>query len=227
MDPLTHSQLQVLKSLDTPTICNAIETFGVRGRIEGFLGMDIHCLFPELGTMIGYALTVKVDSTTPEVPGDDEVWREWVRAMDAAPKPIVLVFQDIGPQPRKSAHIGEVMVTIARRLGVTGLITNGGVRDINEVRALGFHYFSAGIVPSHGNPRLLQVNVPVSLDGVKIEPGDLLHGDTNGATTIPLSIAERVADAVLQVQAKEGELMGYIKSDEFTLDGFFQRRFKH
>ncbi len=227
MDPLTHSQLQVLASLDTPTICNAIETFGVRGRIEGFLGMDIHCLFPELGTMIGYALTVKVDSTTPEVPGDDEVWREWVRAMDAAPKPIVLVFQDIGPQPRKSAHIGEVMVTIARRLGVTGLITNGGVRDINEVRALGFHYFSAGIVPSHGNPRLLQVNVPVSLDGVKIEPGDLLHGDTNGATTIPLSIAERVADAVLQVQAKEGELMGYIKSDEFTLDGFFQRRFKH
>ena len=224
---MPHNQLQALKALDTPTICNAIETFQVRGRMEGFLGMDIRCLFPELGRMIGYALTVKVDSTTPEVPGDEVVWREWVLAMDDAPKPIVLVFQDVGPQPRKSAHIGEVMATIAGRLGVVGLVTNGGVRDLDEVRALGLHYFAAGIVPSHGNPRLLQVNIPVTLDGVQIGPGDLLHGDANGVTTIPLPIAHQVADAARRVLAREGELLNYIKSDEFNLEGCFQRRFRH
>src|SRR5581483_11897712 len=194
MTQLTDDQLHALQAFDTPTICNAIETFKVRGRMDGFFGMDIRCLFPELGTMVGYALTVQVDSTTPDVRGDDAVWREWVVAMQDAPKPIVLVFQDVGPQPRKSAHIGEVMATLARRLGVVGLVTDGGVRDINEVRALGLHYFAAGIVPSHGNPRLLQVNAPVTLDGVRVEPGDLLHGDVNGVTTIPLSIADQVAD---------------------------------
>ncbi len=227
MTQLTNDQLHALQAFDTPTICNAIETFKVRGRMDGFFGMDIRCLFPELGTMVGYALTVHVDSTTPDVRGDDAVWREWVVAMHDAPKPIVLVFQDVGPQPRKSAHIGEVMATLARRLGVVGLVTDGGVRDINEVRALGLHYFAAGIVPSHGNPRLLQVNAPVTLDGVRVEPGDLLHGDVNGVTTIPLSIADQVADAARRVREQEGVLLNYMRSDEFTLEGFFQRRFKH
>lgn len=227
MTPLTSEQLEELAAIDTPTICNAIETFNVRGRIEGFLGMDIRCLFPEMGTMVGYALTVAVDSTTPGIKGDDAVWRQWVEAMNDAPKPIVLVFQDVGPQPRKSAHVGEVMGTLARRMGVVGLVTDGGVRDISEVRALGLHYFAAGVVPSHGNPRLLRVNVPLMLDNVPIEPGDLVHGDVNGVTTIPHSIADRVAEAAQGVREREAELMNYIKSDDFNLAGFFERRFKH
>lgn len=226
MNPLTPDQLHVLQAIDTPTICNAIETFNVRGRIEGFMGMDVRCMFPELGTMLGYALTVTVDSTTPEVQSDDG-YRDWVRAMERAPKPIVLVFKDVGPQPRKSAHIGEVMATLARRMGVVGVVTDSGVRDINEVRALGFHYFAAGIVPSHGNPRLLQVSVPVTLDGVQIEPGDLLHGDVNGVTTIPLSIASQVAEAAGRVREREAGLLEYIKSDAFTIEEFLRRRSKH
>ena len=227
MKLLTDDQLQALREIDTPTACNAIESFNVRGRVEGFLGMDINCLSPELGTMVGYALTVTVDSTTPDVPRNDDVWREWVLAMDAAPKPIVLVFQDVGPQPRKSAHFGEVMATLARRLGAVGLVTDGGVRDLIEVRQLGFHYFAAGLVASHGNPRLLAVNVPVTLDGVNIEPGDLLHGDVNGVTTIPLPIANRIPAEAERVRAREGELLDYMNSSDFTIEGFFKRRFKH
>ena len=227
MSQLTAEQIQALKDIDTPTVCNAIETFNVRGRTDGFPGMDIRCLFPELGSMVGYALTVTVDSTTPDVPRDDQVWREWVLAMQAAPKPIVLVFQDVGPQPRKSAHMGEVMATLARRLGVVGLVTDGGVRDLLEVQRLGFHYFAAGVVASHGNPRLLAVNVPVTLDGVQIEPGDLLHGDINGVTTIPLAIASQIAEAARRVREDEARLMSYIKSPEFTVEGFFERKFKH
>jgi regulator of RNase E activity RraA len=227
MAPLTNEEIQTLKSIDTPTVCNAIETFNVRGRVDGFPGMDIRCLFPELGPMVGYAVTVTVDSTTPEVPRDDQVWREWVLAMHAAPKPTVLVFQDVGPQPRKSAHMGEVMATLARRLGVVGLVTDGGVRDLFEVQQLGFHYFAAGVVASHGNPRLLAVNVPVAIDGVRIEPGDLLHGDINGVTTIPLAIAAQVAAAAQRVRDEEARLMSYINSPEFTVEGFFKRKFKH
>lgn len=227
MTILTEELLAALKAIDTPTVCNAIETFKVRGRIEGFFGMDIKCLFPEFGTMVGYAVTVKVDSTTPDVARDDEVWKQWVRAMAAAPKPIVLVFQDVGPQPRKSAHMGEVMCTLATRLGCVGLVTDGGVRDMNEVHALGFQYFAAGVVASHGNPRLLEVNVPVTLDGVTVNPGDLLHGDVNGVTTIPLKIAAQIPAEVERVRNGEQELISWMKSEDFTVEGFFKRRFKH
>ena len=143
--------------------------------------------------------------------------------MEESPKPSVLVMRDIGPQPRKSAHIGEVMGTIAIRLGVVGIVTDGGIRDILELKELGFHCFAPGLVPSHGNPRLVEVNVAVQIDGVRVKPGDLLHGDANGVTIVPQSIAGQVAGAADQVRAREAEVLAYVKGPEFTVEGLFQR----
>jgi len=225
--PLSSEQLAALRALDTPTICNAIETFKVRGRVEGFCGMDVRCLSPELGVMVGYAVTLTVDSTTPDAPSDDRVWYAWMRAMADSPQPVVLVLQDVGPQPRKSAHFGEVMGTLARRLGTVGVVTNGGLRDIEEVRRLGLHYFGPGVVPSHGQPRLLAVNVPVVIDGVPIQPGDLIHGNVNGVTQVPLAIASQVAEAALQIRRAEARLIDYVNGPDFSIDGFYQLRFTH
>jgi regulator of RNase E activity RraA len=224
---LTEEQLEALKAIDTPTICNAIERFKVRNDVTGFTGMDIHCLFPQLGVTVGYALTVTVDSTTPDARRDDNAWKEWVRAMANAPKPIFLVFQDVGLNPEKSAHIGEIMASLAKRLGTVGLLTDGGVRDILEVQALGFQYFAAGVVPSHGNPRLLQVNVPVTVDGLLIEPGDLLHGDINGVVKIPHEIASQAAEMALRIRQEESDLLAYIHGPDFSAEGFIQRKFSH
>jgi 4-hydroxy-4-methyl-2-oxoglutarate aldolase len=147
--------------------------------------------------------------------------------MELSPKPSVLVMKDIGPQPRKSAHIGEVMGTIATRLGVVGIVTDGGIRDILELRDLGFHCFASGLVPSHGNPRLVEVNVGVQIDGVRVKPGDLLHGDANGVTIIPHSIAAQVAGAAERVRAREAEVLAYVKGSDFTVEGLFQRTVSH
>jgi regulator of RNase E activity RraA len=225
--PLSPQAIEDLRAMDTPTICNAIETFNIRGRLEGFLGMDIHCLLPDLGSMVGYAVTATVDSTTPEVGQDEQAWLKWMQAMQASPKPAVLVFKDIGPQPRKSAHLGEVMGTIARRMGVVGIVTDGGVRDILELKQLRFHCFAAGLSPSHGNPRLIEFNCPVVIDGVRIETGDLLHGDINGVTIVPQTIANQVAAAAAGVRQKEAEQMAYVNSPEFTLEGLHQWRQSH
>ncbi len=224
---LSPEAIEELKTIDTPTVCNAIEQFDVRGRIEGFFGMDIRCLLPELGSMVGYAITLTVDSTTPGIPRSDEVWHAWLKAMEESPKPSVLVMKDIGPQPRKSAHIGEVMGTIATRLGVAGIVTDGGVRDILELRELGFHCFASGLVPSHGNPRLVEVNVAVQIDGVRVRPGDLLHGDANGVTIVPRSIAAQVAGAADQIRAREAGILAYVKGPDFTVEGLFQRTVSH
>ena len=224
---LSPEQIAALQAIDTPTICNAIEKFGVRSEVNGFMGMDTHCLTPEFGTMIGFAVTVTVDSTTPTVPKSNEARAAWIRAMESSPKPCVLVLKDIGPQPRKSAHLGEVMGTMAKRLGVVGVVTDGGLRDILELKRLGLHLFCAGVVPAHGNPRLLEVNVPVELDGVLIRPGDLLHGDINGVTTIPLAIAGQVAAAAIRHREAEAELLAYVNSPGFSVEGLIRRTLKH
>jgi len=227
MKTLKEAELTALKAIDTPTICNAIERFKVRNDVVGFTGMDIHCIFPQFGVTLGYALTVTVDSTTPDVSRSDEAWKEWVRAMADAPKPIFLVFEDVGYQPEKSAHMGEVMSSLAKRMGAVGLLTNGGVRDILEVESLGLQFFAAGIVPSHGNPRLLQVNVPVTIDGLQIEPGDLLHGDLNGVVKIPEEIAEKTIEVAMKIRDEEAELISFINSEDFSAEGFLQRKFSH
>ena len=219
MTPLTPEQIAALKAIDTPTVCNAIETFNVRGRVEGFLGMDIRCLLPGLGAMVGYAVTVTVDSTTPGVAPSSQAWRAWLTAMDRSPKPAVLVFKDVGPLPRKSAHLGEVMGTISKRLGVVGVVADGGVRDILELERLGLHCCARGLAPSHGNPRLIEVGVPVCIDGVWVTPGDLLHGDVNGVTTVPLAIADQVAEAVQRIRDKEAAAMAYYSGPDFSIDG--------
>ena len=119
------------------------------------------------------------------------------------------------------------MATIAARLGVVGVVTDGGLRDIVEVKQVGLQCFAKGLVPSHGNPRLIEVGVPVTIDGVRIEPGDLLHGDANGVTTIPREIAGRVALAAAEIRAEEAGLMAYIRSQDFKVEEYYKRRFTH
>jgi regulator of RNase E activity RraA len=216
---LSPDELERLKGIDTPTLSNAIELYQVRDRTTGYLGRNVRCLFPELGTMVGYAVTVTADSTTPGPPPGREGFIRWLRALEAAPKPIVVVIKDISARPELSCHFGEVMSTLARRLGAVGLVTDGGVRDLLEAKALGFHYFAAGAVCSHGNPVLVETNVPVEIDGVTINPGDLIHADLNGVLIVPTEVVPQVFDGVEQVRRRERRVMDYASSPDFTLDG--------
>ena len=149
---LTNEQLDALRRIDSPTIANAVEVFRVRPRVEGFAGWELRCAFPELGSMVGYAVTCTADTTTEARADERGLLRLWA-AIEAAPKPAVLVIKDIGPERSRSCHMGEVMATTAKALGAVGCISDGGLRDVVEVRALGgFQYFCPGFVVSHGNP---------------------------------------------------------------------------
>ncbi len=220
---LTADQLEALRRIDSPTIANAIETFGVRPHSQGFMGLDVQPLMPELGVMVGYAVTLTLDSQTDGAPFDNQVWWNVLKAIEASPKPVVLVAQDVGPRPSHACHFGDGMATIAHRLGAIGLVTNGGVRDLAGVRALGFRFFAPGVVVSHGNFRLASSGHPVEVSGVQIEPGDLIHGDENGVVLIPAEVADRVAEAAHAVWAEEAEAIGYYRSEEFSLEEIGRR----
>jgi regulator of RNase E activity RraA len=168
--------------------------------------------------MLGYALTVTMTSEVGPPPGRQGYWRMW-EALEQAPKPAVLVVQDTSRAPTRCAYFGEVMATIASRLGAVGVVTDGGVRDLAEVRALGLHYFAPHPVVSHGNFRIVDVSVPVTLDGQSVHPGDLLHGDANGIVVVPPSIVDQLPEAVSTIREREKRTIDFVTSPEFTLDG--------
>lgn len=229
MPRLTPEQLDILRQIDSPTVSNAVEQFGVRPRVDGYAGWELRCAFPELGTLLGYAVTCTADTTTEARRQDRGLMRLW-EAVEAAPKPAVIVIKDIGPQRSRSCHMGEIMATTAKALGAVGCVSDGGLRDVVEVRALGgFQYFCPGFVVSHGNPFICDVNVPVTVDGLAVAPGDLLHGDVNGVLTIPAAIADRLAEQVQQVRGAEREVLEFVRQPGLTVERLraFQDRFRH
>ena len=220
---LDPALLAELASVDTPTICNAIEAFKARDDSEGFMGARVRCLTPELGVMAGYAVTATCDSMTPGQPRRREAFMKLWETLAAAPKPAVLVFQDVSPAAAQSVHLGDVMATIAVRLGALGLVTDGAVRDLEGIRPLRFHLFALGVAPSHGTFNVLDVGVPVTVDGVRIAPGDLVHADANGVATVPLDIAERVYAECRKVHEHERAMREYVAGHTFTLEGLRER----
>jgi len=229
MSSLTAEQLEILRLIDSPTVSNAIEQFSVRSLVEGYAGWELRCAFPDIGTTIGYAVTCTADTTTASRTGDRGLMRLW-EALEAAPKPAVIVIKDIGSDRSRSCHMGEVMATTAKGLGAVGCVSDGGLRDIAEVKALGgFQYFCPGFVVSHGYPLICDVNLPVTVAGLSVNTGDLLHGDVNGLLTIPSEIAPQVAEEAERIRRAEREVLEFVRQPGLTVERLraFQARFRH
>jgi regulator of RNase E activity RraA len=206
-----------LKSVDSPTLANAVELLGVRPHHEGFTPVEIRCLFPELGRMCGYAVTAHVETISQTEPCDNREFIRLYEAVQNSPKPAVIVFQEVGDRKEFAAHCGEVMGTIFTRLGAIGLVSDSAVRDIPEVRGLGFRYFATGSVSSHANFRIVRTGVPVQVRGLVVQPGDILHGDENGVLLIPRKGLEKLPENVESIRSRERELLDFVRGPEFTL----------
>jgi regulator of RNase E activity RraA len=206
-----------LKTVDSPTLSNAIETLQVQPRDTGFTSLQIRCLFPEFGRLCGYAVTAQVETVSQMHPTEERTFLELFHAVADAPKPAIVAFQEIGDRGDYAAHCGEVMATAFTRLGAIGLVTDCGVRDIPEVRALRFQYFARGTVASHANFKIIRVGIPIQIFGVEIKPSDLLHGDENGLLRVPSAAFGGLEQAVQRVRERERRLMDFMRNPEFTV----------
>src|SRR5882724_2688442 len=218
--------IDYLRTVDSPTLSNAIERLKTRPRSAGFTPLALRCLFPEMGRMCGYAVTAQVETVTSMGPAEEKDFLDLFAAVDASHKPSVIVMQEIGGHSDWAAHSGEIMATTFRRLGAVGLVSDSGVRDLPEVRALGFHYFARGAVASHASFRIVRSNVPVQILGLVVQPGDLLHGDANGLVLVPEVDRDQLKAAVDAIRKREGELMEFIRSPEFTVEKLRGRFFE-
>ncbi|MCC2627566.1 MAG: RraA family protein [Thermomicrobiales bacterium] len=214
--PISEKDVAFLRSVDSPTISNAIEPFKVRDRTEGFIGGEVRSLFPEMPPMVGAALTVAMNNSPGAVAERENYWRMY-EALSQMPAPSVLVAQDVSGAPSRCALAGEVMTTMAMRLGAVGMVTDGGLRDVHEVRRLGFAYFARYIVVSHGNFGVVEVGEPVTLDGQEVKTGDILHGDANGIVIVPREVLQGLPEAVQEVRTRERATMDFVNSPEYTI----------
>ena len=215
---LTAQQIDALKKITSPSVANAIETFNVRPREHGNLSSDIKALFPEMGPMVGYACTAIIRAESGPIEGHRASLFGWWDFIQTIPAPRVIVVHDLDDPRGQGAQWGEVQANIHRALGCVGVVTDGSVRDLDEVRALHFQFCAAHVSVSHANVHMVDFGIPIKVGGVWIKPGDLVHADQHGVVTIPQEIAPQISEAIAKVEADEKKIISVCQAPGFTAD---------
>ena len=217
---LSHTVFEKIRKLDTCTVSNAIERLKARPRNEGSVsGSAVHCMFPELPPILGYAVTGRMRSTTQ--PARGRAYHEnmhWWQYVASFPEPRIMVVQDADEFPGAGALVGELHAEIGGALHCVGYVTNGSVRDLPAVRAVGFQLFAGIVSVTHMYAHIAEYGEPVEIGGLTISPGDLMHGDCHGVHLIPFSVASEIPEKALKILDEERQLVTLCRSPEFSLD---------
>jgi 4-hydroxy-4-methyl-2-oxoglutarate aldolase len=221
---LTAADLERLKDFDSCTVANAIERLNVRLRNEGFVAGATRCRFPNFPPMVGYAATARLRTSAPPMGHRCYYDRmDWWNYVAALPEPRVMVLQDADHQPAFGAFVGEIHAAIGIALKCVGCVTNGAVRDLPAIEAMGFHVFARRTSVSHAYAHIIEFGEPVEIDGLKIHSGDLLHGDRHGVLNIPLPVVPEIPREAMRILEEERDLVEYCRSPRFSLDELAKR----
>jgi len=199
-------------------VANAIEPFKVRAREAGNISSEIRALFPEAGPMVGYAVTALIRAEHGPIEGHRASTFGWWDYIQTIPAPRVVVVHDLDEPRGQGAQWGEVQANIHRALGCVGVVTDGSVRDLDEVRALGFQFCAAHVSVSHANVHMVDFGIPVKVGGVWVKPGDLIHGDQHGVVTIPQEIAAQIPESIAKIEADERRIISVCQAGGFTAE---------
>jgi 4-hydroxy-4-methyl-2-oxoglutarate aldolase len=217
---LTPAHLGQLRELSTCVVASAIETFRVRLPNTGFANSSIRCIFGEHPPIAGYAATARIRTSNPPMEGHGYSYErsDWWNHILSIPAPRVVVMEDLDEPAGLGAFVGEVNANILLALGCEGLVTNGSVRDLDEVRRSGLQMFAGNVSVSHAYAHIFDFGGSVKVGGLVIQPGDLVHGDRNGVQTIPLEIAPQVPDMARRIMRRRQRLIELCRSNGFSLD---------
>lgn len=213
--------LTLLHSVDTPTVCNAIEVAQGKRGFNGFTRGTMLASDPK-GVMVGYAVTAQIAALAPpsEDPATIRARRmAYYKAMAEGPKPSVAVVEDLDYPHCIGAYWGEVNTTIHKGFGMSGALTNGVMRDLGDM-APGFPVVAGSIGPSHGFVHVRSVNQPVRVMGMDVRPGDLIHADRHGAVVIPPEVVPQLAAAIAKMQSTERLILDPARSAGFDFAAF-------
>jgi regulator of RNase E activity RraA len=218
--PLTEEELDRIRQFDTCVIANAVETFNVRLRNTGFTNGKVRCIFPDAPPMVGYAVTARLSSGEPPIGGGTfhdrgDLWNFLLQS----PAPRILVLQDMDDPPGRGAFIGDMHAAILRALGCAAYVTNGAVRELTSIHSIGLRLFAGNVSVSHAYAHIFDLGAAVTIDGMEVHTGDLLHGDRHGILSIPPEIAGSLPAVATRLQRIEQKVIDYCQSTGFSVEG--------
>lgn len=220
MDTPTKDILETLSHFSTPTICNAIEMLRSRLRNEGYtINTNLTDHNPQPQSMVGYAITLKMRTSNPPITGQVYKEREdwWGKVLSVA-SPRIAVIQDLDFPSGIGSVVGIIHALIFKSLGCIGIVTNGAVRDIPLIKKEKMHIYSSALVPSHAYSHIVEVGAPVTIAGLTINSGDLMHGDSNGIASVPIKSIEDILLNAKKIAAEEKKIIDFCHSKDFNLE---------
>ena len=215
---VSESQFAFLRSIDTPTVCNLIEIAAPERRGAGYTVTHLHCPFPDLPPMVGFAKTVTIRARD-KVGGPSYMQKrlEYIDYVAAEPRPSVVLIQDLDEPAGYGAFWGEVQTNLHKALGCLGTVTNGSIRDIAQV-ALDFQMLAGSITPSHAYVHVVEFGIPVTIHGMAAKSGDLIHADRHGAVVVPVDKIDAMQTALDGLLKQEARIIQAARAPGATVE---------
>lgn len=211
--------LDHLAAFDTPTLCNALEIVVPERRGHGYTSQPFVCAFPSLKPIVGFARTATIRAREPSARPAAEMKAQrlaYYEYVVGVAEPTIVVIEDLDDEPGYGAFWGEVNTAVHKGLGVLGCITNGSIRDMDMI-ATEFQLLAGRIGPSHAFVHLEGFGEPVTMHGMPVTHGDLIHADRHGAVVIPIEAVERLPLAIDLCSRKEAPILNAARSPGFTI----------
>ena len=218
--------IRQLERIETPTISNVVAAYPESDLClklydawfgQWYTDSTMHCMYPEFGPRVGYAATAVFSEKSNQPTGVDR----WAlpEHIDGTRKPVILVAKQVFPSSlaNRVGLFGGNMTTQYKALGVVGVVTDGPMRDIDEIREMAFQYLATGVTPSHGEIMQTAVGVPVKVCGMTVMPGDMIHMDVHGAVKFPASRMAEVLENAQELVTREAEERKIFEDTPFSL----------
>ncbi len=216
------SLLSLLRKVDTPTVCNAIEVAQGQRGFDCFTRGTMHCSAPEEPPIVGYARTAKIAAVNPPAEPPETIRARrmaYYRYMAEAPSPSVAVIEDLDYPDCIGAYWGEINTTVHKGFGLSGALTNGVMRDLGDLPQ-GFPVVAGSVGPSHGFVHVRELDTPVSVFGLTVNPGDLIHADRHGALVVPEDVVGQLEAAIQKLLTTERIVLDAASQPGFDFEDF-------
>lgn len=219
---MTPSLLALLRKVDTPTVCNAIEMAQGKRGFDQFTRGTMFCSAPSEGAIVGFARTAKIAAVQPPSEAPEVIRQrrmDYYRYMAEAPAPSVAVVEDVDFPSCIGAYWGEINTSVHKGFGIAGALTNGVMRDLGDMQQ-GFPVIAGSIGPSHGFVHVREIDTPVSIFGLTVNPSDLIHADRHGAVVVPADLIDQLEHAILKLFETERIILSAASEPGFNFEKF-------
>ncbi|WP_114283726.1 RraA family protein [Candidatus Halocynthiibacter alkanivorans] len=219
---MNNELFTLLRNVDTPTVCNAIEVAQGKRGFNAFTRGTMLCSAPDAAPVVGYARTARIAALAPPTEAPEVIRSrrmDYYRYMAEAEFPAVAVIEDMDYPNCIGAYWGEINTTVHKGFGLSGALTNGVMRDLGDLPD-GFPVVAGSVGPSHGFVHVREVATTVNVFGLQVAPGALIHADRHGAVVVPDGVIPELEDAILKLLKTERIVLDAAVREGFDFAAF-------